>query len=442
MENPAQELTQKCKEHNVDMIRLWFTDVLGMLKGFEITVDELDRAFELGMGFDGSSIEGFVRIDESDMLAIPDASTFRILPSLADGDAVVAAMFCDICTPDRKPYDSDPRQVLKKNLAEAKEMGYTFYVGPELEFFYFKSADNPEPLDRGGYFDLGTLDTGSGIRIKTVQALEQVGIQVEYAHHEVGPSQHEIDLRYDEGLKMADHAMLYRQVVKDVAHEHGVYATFMPKPLFGHNGSGMHTHMSLFEGEKNAFYQSDSEDYLSETAKQFIAGLIKHAPEITVVTNQWINSYKRLVPGYEAPIYLTWARRNRSDLIRVPQYSPGKEKSTRIEYRCPDPACNPYLAFAVMLAAGLEGIKNKYDCPPPLEENVYLYDENKRREKKIRHLPTDLYGAILEAEKSDLMKKALGEDLLQKFLRNKRAEWENYRARITPYEMAEYLPRL
>ncbi len=393
-----EELLRLCKERNVNFIRLWFTDILGMLKGFSITINELEEALIEGMGFDGSSIEGFVRIDESDMIAMPDPNTFRVLAWKPHKDATVGAMFCDILTPDRKPYNCDPRYVLRRNLEKAKEKGYTFYVGPELEFFYFKSSEEPKPLDHGGYFDIVPLDVAGDLRKKTVLALEEMGIQVEYSHHEVGPSQHEIDLKYQEALTMADWAMLYRVVVKDVAYQNGVYATFMPKPLFGENGSGMHTHMSLFQGDKNAFFDASSEDHLSKVAKHFIAGLLHHAPEITLITNQWVNSYKRLVPGYEAPIYVTWARRNRSDLIRVPQYSPGREKSTRLEYRCPDPACNPYLAFSAMLAAGLDGIEKELECPAPMEENVYLLSDEERKKRGIRQLPADLHKAIELAE--------------------------------------------
>lgn len=438
-----EEIVRLCKEKNVNFIRLWFTDVLGILKGFSITIDELDQAFTEGMGFDGSSIEGFVRIDESDMVALPDPNTFRLLTWKPHKDATVAAMFCDIVTPDRAPYDSDPRYVLKRNLDEAKKLGYTFYVGPELEFFYFKASEGkPEPLDHGGYFDIVPLDTAGDLRKKSVLALKEMGIQVEYSHHEVGPSQHEIDLRYQEASIMADWAMLYRLVIKDVAQQNGVYATFMPKPLFGENGSGMHTHMSLFKGERNAFFDKDAPDHLSKTAKHFIAGLLVHAPSIALVTNQWVNSYKRLVVGYEAPVYLTWARKNRSDLIRVPQYSPGREVSTRVEYRCPDPACNPYLAFAVMLAAGLDGMEKEMECPLPQEENVYEMSEKERARRGIGQLPSDLHEATVLAENSDLMKKALGESLLEKLLRNKRKEWEDYRAQITSFELNRYLPIL
>lgn len=437
-----REILKVCKEENVQFIRFWFSDILGILKGFAITFRELEDALENGMGFDGSSIEGFVRIDESDMVAMPDPSTFRVLPWQPENGIRVAGMFCDILTPDRRSYGSDPRFVLRRNLKRAEELGFRYYVGPELEFFYFRGDEEPIPLDHGGYFDLISMDEGSLLRKKTVMALEEFGIEVEYSHHEVAPSQHEIDLRYKEALEMADSAMLYRMVVKEVAYKNGVYATFMPKPLYGQNGNGMHVHMSLFEGDRNAFFSSTAEDHLSDVAKHFIAGLLRHAPEITLITNQWANSYKRLVPGYEAPIYLTWARRNRSDLIRVPQYAPGHERSTRLEYRCPDPACNPYLAFAVMLAAGLEGIEKGYSCPEPVEENVYLMSPEERRSRGIGQLPSNLYAAIEAAQSSELLRKALGEELLEKLLRNKLREWEEYRAQITPFEIERYLPIL
>ncbi len=433
---------EQARRLDVKFVRLWFTDILGFLKSFAITVDELERALDEGMGFDGSSIEGYARIDESDMIAMPDPSTFAILPWRPREERTVARMFCDILTPDGEPYVKDPRYVLKRNLQRAAEMGFTFYVGPELEYFYFKSSDNPEVLDRGGYFDLTPRDEAVDLRRDTVLMLEEMGIQAEYSHHEVAPSQHEIDLHYADALTMADWAMTYRLVVKEVAIRHGVYATFMPKPLFGENGSGMHTHMSLFRGDTNAFFDPNDKYYLSDVAYGFIAGLLRHAREITLVTNQWVNSYKRLVPGYEAPVYLSWALRNRSDLIRVPVYQPGKEKATRIEYRAPDPACNPYLAFSVMLAAGLEGIEKGYECPPPVERNVYEMTPEEREELGIGTLPGSLQEAIEEAEKSELVRKALGDEVFEDLLENKRIEWGRYRAQVHQWEIEQYLPML
>jgi glutamine synthetase len=433
----------KAREYDVKFIRLWFTDILGFLKSFAITVEELELSLTEGQGFDGSSIEGFARIDESDMVAMPDPNTFAVLPWRPREGGAVARMFCDILQPDGSPYGGDPRFVLKQALARAAELGFTYYVGPELEFFYFKdSGANPQVLDRGGYFDLTPLDIASDLRRETVLTLEQMGIGVEYSHHEVAPSQHEIDLRYTDALTMADNAMTYRLVVKEVAMKHGVYATFMPKPLFGENGSGMHTHQSLFRGDKNAFFDAKAGDHLSTTAKQFIAGLLRHGREITLVTNQWVNSYKRLVPGYEAPVYLSWARRNRSDLIRVPVYKPGKENATRIEYRAPDPACNPYLAFAAMLTAGLAGVEGKYECPPPVEQNVYQMTAAEREALRIASLPGDLWEAIEEAENSELVRRALGDHVFEKFIENKRIEYQTHRARVTEYEVERYLPVL
>ncbi|HEY5531653.1 MAG TPA: type I glutamate--ammonia ligase [Candidatus Anoxymicrobiaceae bacterium] len=428
------------REHDVKFIRLWFTDILGFLKSFAITREELEEALEDGMGFDGSSIQGFARIDESDMIAQPDPSTFTILPWRPSGHSAVARMFCDVLEPDRSPHAGDPRYVLKRNVEKAKKLGYTYYVGPELEYYYFASSEGPpEVLDRGGYFDLTPLDLASDLRRDTVLTLEEMGIGVEYSHHEVGPSQHEIDLRYSDALQMADNAMTYRLVVKEVALKHGVHATFMPKPLFGENGSGMHTHMSLFKGDSNAFFDPNDEYYLTKEARGFIGGLMKYAQEICLVTNQWINSYKRLVPGYEAPVYLSWAQRNRSDMIRVPVYKPGKEKATRVEFRSPDPACNPYLAFSAMLAAGLKGIEDNIDPGEPVERNIYEMSEEERGNLGIESLPEDLWEAIKLAEKSDLLRECLGDHVFELLIRDKKIEWEKYRAVVTEYELENYL---
>ncbi len=439
-----QYVLDQAKAENVKFIKLWFTDILGYLKSFSITVNELEMSMVEGQGFDGSSIQGFARIDESDMVAMPDPSTFVLLPWRPREGGAVARMFCDIVNPDGNPYQFDPRHVLKKNLAVAKELGYTYYVGPELEYFYFQNAAKPPVvMDQAGYFDLTPRDEAVDMRRDTVLMLEEMGIGVEYSHHEVAPSQHEIDLRYTDGLTMADNAMTYRLVVKEVAIMHGCYATFMPKPIFGENGSGMHTHQSLFTGDKNAMYDAtNAPTYLSDIALKYIAGLIKHAPEIALVTNQWVNSYKRLVPGYEAPVYLSWAMRNRSDMIRVPVYKPGKEKAMRIEFRSPDPACNPYLAFAAMLAAGLEGIQQDYPCPEPTEENVYEMSEEERTSRGIGTLPGDLDRAIEAAEGSALLKKCLGEEMHGKLIANKKIEWDAYRTQVTDWELDNYLPLL
>lgn len=434
---------KRAKELNVKFIRFWFTDILGSLKSFAITIEELEEALNMGVTFDGSSIEGFARLDESDMIAVPDPSTFVLLPWRPKDRNAVARMFCDIYTTDGKPYEADPRHVLKRNLKKAAQMGYTYYVGPELEFFYFKGPEGtPQPLDYGGYFDLTPLDTASDLRRETVIALEDMGIGVEFSHHEVAYSQHEIDLRYTDALTMADSTMTYRLVVKEVALNNGVYATFMPKPLYGHNGNGMHVHQSLFKDSANAFFDPEDENFLSKTARHFIAGLLQHAPAITAVTNQWVNSYKRLVPGYEAPCYLSWAMKNRSDLIRVPEYKPGRENSRRIEYRAPDPACNPYLAFSVMLAAGLDGIERELPLPEPAQVNVHQLSDKERERMGIGKLPSSLSEAIELMEKSELVRSCLGDHVFESFITNKTIEWDNYRTQVTDYELKRYLPIL
>jgi glutamine synthetase len=441
-EEAKDYVLKMAKEHDVKFLRMWFTDILGIHKSFAITVEELEGALEEGMGFDGSSIEGFARIDESDMVALPDPDTFQLLPWQPREHRAVARMFCDILRPGGKPFEGDPRYVLKQNLKRAADMGYTYYVGPELEYFYFRDSQSTEQLDQGGYFDLTPRDAAIDMRKETVLALEDMGIGVEYSHHEVAGSQHEIDMRYTDALTMADNVMTYRLVVKEVALRNGVYATFMPKPIFGINGSGMHVHQSLFKGEKNAFFDAKDEYHLSKEAKCYIAGLLKHAPEITAVCNQWVNSYKRLVPGYEAPVYQSWARRNRADLVRVPEYKPGKEKATRIEFRSPDPACNPYLAFSVMLGTGLEGIEKGYEVPEPIEENVYEMSEEERQERGIGTLPASLLEAILLTEKSEIVCKALGDHVFEAFIQNKKIEWDQYRTQVTEYELKRYLPIL
>ena len=429
------------QDRAVSFIQIWFTDVLGVLKGFAITPSELEGALEEGMGFDGSSIEGFARIEESDMVAMPDPATFEFLP-WRPKERPVARMFCDIIQPDGSPYEGDPRYVFKRVLAKAAEKGYTFYIGPELEYFYFENNESPKIIDKGGYFDTPPLDTGGTLRRDTIFALQEMGIDVEYSHHEVAPSQHEIDLRYDEGLKMAEKAATLRIAVKEIARQHGVYATFMPKPIFGENGSGMHTHQSLFKGKVNAFYNASDKYHLSDMAKSYIAGIMEHAREMALVTNQWVNSYKRLVPGYEAPVYVAWARRNRSTMVRVPMYKPGKELATRIEFRSPDPACNLYLAFAVMLAAGLKGVEENYKLPEPIEEDIYEMDEVARDRAGITSLPGSLFEAIQEMEKSELMRETLGDHIFYKLIANKKIEWDRFRTHVSKYEIENYLPIL
>jgi glutamine synthetase len=442
MEKPRdkKDVYEQIKKSNVKFIRLWFADIHGMLKGFTLPVEELENAFNEGMGFDGSSIHGFARIDESDMLAIPDPTTFQLLP-WRPSEQAVARMFCDIHEPDGSPYKGDPRYVLKRAVKKAKRLGHTLYLGPELEFFYFKTPKGPETIDEAGYFDFA-MDHTEEIRRETVLSLEQMGIKVEYAHHEVAHSQYEIDLRYSEALEMADIVMTYRTVVKEIARKHGIYATFMPKPIYGQNGSGMHTHQSLFKNEKNLFFSAKDKYHLSNTAKHYTAGLLKHIREITLVLNQWVNSYKRLVPGYESPVYICWAMRNRSSLVRVPMYKPGKENATRIELRSPDPACNPYLAFACMLEAGLIGIEKKYPLPEPIEADVYHITEEERKNIGLDSLPGSLIEAIEISEQSKLLKRTLGEHIFGELIMSKKTEWNNYRARVFPYEIETYLPML
>ncbi|RJQ32202.1 MAG: glutamine synthetase [Actinobacteria bacterium] len=437
-----QQILKMVKDNDVEFIRFWFTDILGVLKSFAITKEELPNALEAGMGFDGSSITGFQDIEESDMIAMPDLDTFQILPWRPEEKAV-GRMICNVLTPDREPYEGDPRYVLRKVLDKAKKMGFDhFYIGPELEFFYFKDAEGTEVLDKGSYFDLTPLDVASDLRRDTVFALQKMGIGVEYSHHEVAPSQHEIDMRYADALKMADDVLTYRLVVKEIAQKHGVYATFMPKPIFGENGSGMHTHQSLFKGSKNAFFDAKDKYHLSDTAKSFIAGQLKHAKEISSIFAQWVNSYKRLVPGYEAPVYLSWSRRNRSALIRVPMYHPGMEKATRCELRCPDPACNPYLTFAVMLAAGLEGIEKKYKLADPIEQNLYEFSDEKRLEMGVDQLPESLGEAVEHTKKSELVRKTLGDHVFNRFVTLKEQEWDEYRLQVSQWELDKFLPVL
>ncbi len=447
-DNPqtAEQVLAQVDELGVRFVRLWFTDVLGHLKSFSINAAELPDAFGGGVGFDGSSITGFNRVEESDMLALPDPATFAVLP-WRGGEQPTARLFCDVRVPGGDPYEGDPRWILRRALQRARELGFDdFNVGPELEYFYFRDDRGrdgvPEPVDEGGYFDLTTLDAGSDVRRDTVLALEQLGIHVEYTHHESGRSQHEIDMRYKGALAMADDCMTCRITVKEYALRHGLHATFMPKPLNGENGSGMHVHQSLSRDGRNAFFDRDDRHFLSATAKAFIAGQLKHAREISAVFAQWANSYKRLVPGHEAPVYLAWSRRNRSALIRVPLYHPGKDVSTRVELRSPDPACNPYLCFAAMLQAGLEGIEHRYELPEEMEQNLYDLGEEERERRGVEDLPESLGEAIEEAAGSELLLRTLGEHTFDRLIEIKRAEWEEYRTRVTPWEIERLLPVL
>jgi glutamine synthetase len=443
-ERQREYVLRTVEERGVRMVRLWFTDVLGQLKSFAISPVELEGAFEEGMRFDGSSIDGFSRIQESDVLAKPDPNSFEILP-WADGVGTSSRVFCDIVNLDGSPFEGDPRQVLRRNLDKAREKGFSFYAAPEMEFFYFQDGDPshpPSPLDQASYFDLTTSDVATDLRQRTIHTLESMGIPVEYSHHEDAPSQHEIDLRYTDALTMADSVMTFRLVVKAVAHDAGVHATFMPKPLSGVQGSGMHTHFSLFEGDTNAFYDPGDEHGLSKVAKGFIAGLLAHAEELTAVTNQWVNSYKRLVVGYEAPIYKAWARNNRSVIVNVPPIRRGDAESARLEFRAPDPACNPYLAFSVILAAGLKGVEEGYDLPAEISANLYQLTAEEHMAEGIDTLPQSLSEALDVMERSELMADALGEHVFEWFIRNKRKEWMEYKTHVTQFELDRYLTRL
>jgi glutamine synthetase len=442
MERQQDYVLRTVEERGIRFVLLWFTDVLGQLKSVAIPPTELEPAFEEGMSFDGSAVDGFSRVQESDMLLLPDPNTFEQLPWRGGDDAPVARMFCDVTNLDGSPFAGDPRHVLRRTLDRARERGFSFYVGPDMEFFYFDPPDGnqvPRPLDLGSYFDLTTADVASDLRKRTVLYLEQMGIPVRYSHHEDSPSQQEIDLRYTDALTMADNVMTFKLVVKEAALERKVHASFMPKPLAGVQGSGMHTHLSLFEGDTNAFFDPGDEFHLSKVAKGFIAGLLTHARELTAITNQWVNSYKRLVIGFEAPIYVAWARNNRSALVRVPGSKKGKESSTRIEFRSPDPACNPYLSFAVMLAAGLKGIEEGYDLPPELTANLYELTDEERMAEGVDALPTSLNDAVDMMERSELIAEAVGEHVFEWFLRNKRAEWAAYKRHVSAFEIDRYL---
>ena len=432
------------EERGVRLVRLWFTDVLGNLKSFAISPAELENALEDGMTFDGSSIDGFSRIQESDVLAVPDPDTFELLP-WGESGAAEARVFCDVHTLDGAPFPGDPRQVLRRHMQAAHDQGYTFYVAPDIEFFYFAPpvpGQPPQPLDNGSFFDLTTHDASGDLRKQTLRKLEQLSIPVEYSFHEDSPSQQEIDLRHTDALTMADSVMTFRLVVKEVAARQGVYATFMPKPLEGLQGSGMHLHMSLFRGDENAFYAEDDPHKLSPVAKHFIAGLLRHAAEITAITNQTVNSYKRLVPGFEAPVHISWARNNRSGLVRIPVAKKGNPLATRIEYRSPDPACNPYLAFALILAAGMRGIAEGYDLPEEADSNLFEMDDAALAKLGIQQLPQSLADALAVMERSELAREVLGEHIFEWFLRNKRREWRDYKTHVSAFELQRYLGSL
>ena len=445
MDRQQEFVLRSIEERDIRFVRLWFTDILGSLKSVAVAPAELEGAFAEGIGFDGSAIEGLARVHEADMLLKPDPSTFQVLPWRGE-HLGTARMFCDVFTPDFEPALMDPRHALKRSLNKAAEHGLTFYTHPEIEFYLVKDpvlpGREPEPVDQAGYFDHVPRGTTHDFRRAAIGVLESMGISVEFSHHEAGPGQNEIDLRYADALSTADNIMTFRTVLKEVALEQGLYATFMPKPMNAHPGSGMHTHLSLFEGDRNAFHEAGAEYQLSKTARQFIAGLLKHAAEITAVTNQWVNSYKRLWGGAEAPAYVSWGHNNRSALIRVPMYKPGKGQSTRVEYRAMDSACNPYLAFAMLLAAGLKGIEQGLDLPDGADDNVWSLTDSERRAMGITRLPESLDQAISIMEDSELVAETLGEGIFDFFLRNKRQEWADYRNQVTPFELTRYLPML
>ena len=444
MERHQDYVLRTVEERGVRFLQLWFTDVLGRPKAFNITPAELELALDEGMTFDGSAVDGFSRVQEADVLARPDAKTFQILP-VRDDRAPVARMFCDIVNLDGTPFAGDPRNTLKRALEKARERGFSFFCSPDLEYFYFADADPahpPQALDSGSYFDLTPADMASEVRRRTVLTLEDMGVPVEKSQHEDAPSQHEIDLRYTDALTMADTVMTVRLVVKEIAMENGIYATFMPKPVAGVQGSGMHTHLSLFEGDENAFHDPGDEYGLSKIAKGFLAGVLTHAREITAVTNQWVNSYKRLVVGFEAPVYVAWARNNRSVVVNVPHVKKGRPESTRIEYRAADPACNPYLAFAIMLAAGLKGVEEGYELPTETTDNLYELTDEERLAEGIATLPGSLADALHEMERSELVAETLGEHVFEWFLRNKRDEWLAYKSHVSQFELDRYLPTL
>jgi glutamine synthetase len=437
----AAAVLATAKRLKVRFAQFWFTDVLGFLKGITIPAGELGRVLADGIAFDGSSIEGFARIEESDMVARPDPATFALLPWDVQGGRT-CRMFCDVLSAKGEPVSIDPRFVLRRVLERARRLGYTCHAGCEMESFYFRSDQSAEVLDQNGYFDLTPAAVPERVRHATIDALEKLGVPVEYSHHECSPGQHEVDLRYADALSMADSVMTYRFVARQMAQQSGVHITFMPKPLFGINGSGMHVHMSLFRNGTNQFFGAKSPMHISPLARHFVAGLLDHAAEMTAVTNQWVNSYKRLVPGFEAPVYISWAQMNRSALVRVPAFDVHRPRAARIEYRSPDPACNPYLALAVLFGAGLDGIERKLALAQPTSDNIYRMTEEERRAAGIGSLPSDLYGAVRLAARSRFIRETLGDDLFGWFLRNKQLEWDEYKAQVTEYELKRYLPIL
>ncbi len=432
-----EDIIKLVKQGEVKKIMLWFTDILGKLKGFSISPQEIERALDEGINFDGSSIEGLVRIEESDLTAKPDLNSVYLIP---DDGANTLVLICDIYYPDGSPVESSPRYVLRNTLHKAmQEFGFKYYTGPELEFFLFSSKEKIETYDSKGYFDIAPYDQYDEICKRTVELLNLTGINVEMVHHEVAENQYEIDFRYDEALIVADHLQVAKYIIKKTAEANSVFATFMPKPVFGANGSGLHVHQSLFKDNKNIFFQENDEYHLSQTAKHYIAGMLKYAKEMTSVTNQWVNSYKRLVAGYEAPVYVSWGRQNRSALLRVPAFKEQRPSSCRVEYRAPDPATNPYLAFSVMLGAGLSGIRENILPPPPIEKDIYSMSAEQKDKLRIQVLPDSLYAAIIETEHSEFVRDIFKEQFFKKYIDNKKAEWEHYRIQVTDYEKKKYI---
>ena len=441
MAQSREYILKHAHENRVKFIRLWFTDILGFLKSFAITIDELEDAINEGVRFDGSTLHGFNRSDEQEMIAMPDSSTFKVLPWRPQEDSV-ARMFCDIYRVNMEPCEYDSRYILKKNLKKAADMGFTLYTGPEIEFFFFRNSQKPETLDRGGYFDLTPLDVAADYRRQTVLTLEAMGIDVISSHHEGSHSQHEIDLRHEDALTMADNIMSFKLITKEIGQLNNIYASFMPKPLARQNGSGMHLHQSLFREDENIFFDGEKSDFISDTGRHYIAGLLKHSLEFFAITNQWVNSYKRLVKGYESPTHITWSRDSQSALVRIPWCKNDKPESMRVELRNPDPACNPYLTFAAMLGAGMAGIENRYELPEPTDSDTASLTNRELKKMGIRELPTQLNEALSHFKTSKLMKEVLGEPVFQKFIDNKELELDKFNSYITDYEIREYLPLL
>ncbi|MBI4210405.1 MAG: type I glutamate--ammonia ligase [Candidatus Diapherotrites archaeon] len=437
------QILDTVKKHSVELAEMQFSDIDGMIKSVTIPHHKIEEALERGVWFDGSSIEGFTRISESDMFLKPDADTFSIIPWRSNNGHKTARIICDVYTPNGRPFDGDPRIILKRAVEKAAEMGFTYYTGPEVEFFLFRPEENGKivaaPHDVGGYFDFAPKDHASDVRRDIIMSLESLGLEVEASHHEVAYGQHEIDFRYSEAVKSADNVLTFKYTTKAIAQSHNLYASFMPKPIFGINGSGMHVHQSLFKGGKNAFFDAKGKYSLSETARHFIAGQLKHAKALAAVVAPTVNSYKRLVPGYEAPVYISWGQTNRSALIRIPHYSPGRESSTRAELRCPDPSCNPYLAFATMLCAGIDGIKHKLEPPEPMEESLYELGKEEKEKLGIDSLPSTLLEAIAEMKKDKVVVEALGPWSSKHLIEAKSTEYDEYRIQVTKWEIEKYL---